>query len=190
MWWNSDSLTHFTSKITFRYFQSNLNTLFLFFITFRWPQIQFFRKFCGVNNSLKVRFIAPHWQNSFPPSQSQDPQICDIASSSNIFENLKFSKMFDDSMLRIRGSCSCDWEGWRLEWWKLRQKNWRLRSRPAFLWHLPTFSRTGWRSRSASFDMIQSFGLSSTPGFLSLSTRPLGQAAHQFGRATCSVDAA
>ncbi len=27
-------------------------------------------------------------------SQSQDPRICDIASSSNSFENLKFSKMF------------------------------------------------------------------------------------------------
>ncbi len=47
-----------------------------------------------------------------PPSQLQDPRICDIASLSNIFENLKFSKMFDeDAISRIRGSCDCDGEG-------------------------------------------------------------------------------
>ncbi len=45
------------------------------------------------------------------------------------------------------------------------KKNQRLRSRPAFLWHLPSFNQTGWRSRSVSFDVIKSFGLSSTPSF-------------------------
>ncbi len=46
-----------------------------------------------------------------PPSQLQGPRICDIASSFNIFENLKFTKMFnEDAISRIRGSCDCD--GW------------------------------------------------------------------------------
>ncbi len=44
-----------------------------------------------------------------PPSQLQDPRIRDIASSSNIFENFKFSKMLDkDAISWIWGSCDCD----------------------------------------------------------------------------------
>ncbi len=66
------------------------------------------------------------------------------------------------------------------------KKNLRLQSHPAFLWHLQTFSRTRWWSRSASFNVIKPLGLSSTLGFLSRLTKPL----HRFGRATCSVDAA
>ncbi len=102
--------------------------------------------------------------------------------------NFKFSKMLDeDTILRIQGSCNCDWEEWgRREWWKLRLKKSRLWSWPAFLWCLPTFTRTGWQRRSVSFDMIKLLGLSSTPGFLSRSAKPL----HRFGRATCRVDAA
>ncbi len=47
-----------------------------------------------------------------PPSQLQDPRIRNIASSSNIFEYLKFSKTFEeDAISRIRGSCDCD-GGW------------------------------------------------------------------------------
>ncbi len=53
----------------------------------------------------------------------------------------------------------------------------RLRSRPAFLWRLPTFNQTGWQNRSALFYMIKPIGLSSTRGILSCSTRPLDQAA-------------
>ncbi len=45
------------------------------------------------------------------------------------------------------------------------QKNQRLRSWPDFLWRLPTFSRTGWRSRSASFEAIKPLSLSSAPAF-------------------------
>ncbi len=57
------------------------------------------------------------------------------------------------------------------------QKNRRLRSRSTFLWRLPTFSRTGWQSRLASFDAIKPLGLSSTPGLLSCSTRLVNQVA-------------
>ncbi len=46
-----------------------------------------------------------------PPSQSQDPRIHDIASSSNTFENFKFSKILnEDAISRIRESCDCDGE--------------------------------------------------------------------------------
>ncbi len=88
----------------------------------------------------------------------------------------KFPKMFDeDSISRIRGSCDC--EGGGEEWMtKIAVKKIRLQSRPAFLWHLPTFSQTGWRSRLTSIDTIKPLGLSSTPGLLSCSTRQLGQA--------------
>ncbi len=44
--------------------------------------------------NVSLIFSAAIFVTQFPPSQSQDPRICDIASSSNIFENLKFSKMF------------------------------------------------------------------------------------------------
>ncbi len=56
------------------------------------------------------RFFWPWFlSSSFPPSQSQNHRIRNIASSSNIFENLKFSKMFDeDAISRIRGSGDCD----------------------------------------------------------------------------------
>ncbi len=57
------------------------------------------------------------------------------------------------------------------------RKNWRLLSWSAFLWRLPTFNQTGWRSRSASFDAIKPLGLSSTLGLLCCSTRPFGQVA-------------
>ncbi len=54
-------------------------------------------------------FLAKIFVTQFPLSQSQDPQIRDIASSSNIFENLKFSKMFDeDAISPIRGYYDCD----------------------------------------------------------------------------------
>ncbi len=53
----------------------------------------------------------------------------------------------------------------------------RLQSQPAFLWRLPTFSQTGWRSRLASFDVIKLLGLSSKHEYLSSSTRLLGQVA-------------
>ncbi len=40
------------------------------------------------------------------PSQSQDPRIRNIVSSSNIFENFKFSKMLDENAIsQIPGSC-------------------------------------------------------------------------------------
>ncbi len=84
---------------------------------------------------FRLRFSS----TKFPPSQSQDPRICDIASSTNSFENLKFSncltktqyrkfegpaivmgkfpKMFDkDSISRIRGS-SEDCNGGGVCWW-------------------------------------------------------------------------
>ncbi len=55
-------------------------------------------------------FSAAIFVTQLLPSQLLDPRIHDIASSSNIFENLKFSKMFDeDAILQIRGSC--DWDG-------------------------------------------------------------------------------
>ncbi len=48
----------------------------------------------------------------FPPSQSQDPRIHDIVSSSNIFENLDFFYMLDeDAISWIRVSCNCDGGG-------------------------------------------------------------------------------
>ncbi len=44
--------------------------------------------------------------NSPSQSQSQDPRIHGMVSSSNIFENFKFSKMSEEkSILRIQGSC-------------------------------------------------------------------------------------
>ncbi len=52
-----------------------------------------------------------------PPSQAQDNRICDIASSSNIFENFKFSKMLDkDAISRI-------WEFWDCDGGKLDDEN-------------------------------------------------------------------
>ncbi len=64
--------------------------------------------------SLKIcfQFFWSQFSSSnLPPLQSQGPRIRDIASSSEIFENLKFSKMFDeDAILRIRRSC--DWDVW------------------------------------------------------------------------------
>ncbi len=72
------------------------------------------------------RFFRPRFSSpNFPPSQSQDFRIRDIASSSKIFENLKFSKILDeDTISRIRGVCSCDGGGEeeRSRWWKLRPK--------------------------------------------------------------------
>ncbi len=57
------------------------------------------------------------------------------------------------------------------------KKNRRRRSRLAFLWHLPPFSQTRWRTRSTSFDAIKPLGLSSTLDLLSCSTGPLSQVA-------------
>ncbi len=62
--------------------------------------------------NISLIFSAVIFVTQFPPLQSQDPRLCDIASSSNIFENLKFSKMFDeDAISQIRGSCDCDGGG-------------------------------------------------------------------------------
>ncbi len=85
--------------------------------------------------------------------------------------------MFDeDAILRIRLFCESDWGGGRMT--KIgAEKNHRLRNRSAFLWCLPTFSRTGWRSRSALFHAIKPLCLRSTLGLLSCSTRPFGQVA-------------
>ncbi len=48
-----------------------------------------------------------------PPSQFQDNQIRDIASSSNIFEHFKFSKMLEEETIsQISGFCDCDVENW------------------------------------------------------------------------------
>ncbi len=92
------------------------------------------------------------------------------------FWEFKILKLFDeDAISQIRGSCNCDGKG-GVDDKNCGQKNQRIRSRPAFLWRLQTFSRTGWWSRSASFDTIKPFGLLSTPGFLSCSTRPLSRA--------------
>ncbi len=129
--------------------------------------------------------------NQFLPSQLQDPQICDIVSSSNIFENLFL--IFSSMIFVIQFGPSNSWLWWGEGEWMAKiavGKNRKLWSRPAFLWCLRTFSRTGWRSQSASFDVIKPLGLSSTPGFLICSTRPLDQATPpiwlgdlQFGRA-------
>ncbi len=67
-----------------------------------------FSIFLAAVRFFRLRFSSPN----FPLSQSQDPRIRDIVSSSNIFENLKFSKVFDeDAMSRIWGYCDCDGEG-------------------------------------------------------------------------------
>ncbi len=98
--------------------------------------------------NVSLIFSAAIFVAQFSTSQSQDSQIRYIVSSSNIFENLKFSKMFvRDTISRIRGSCDCDWRGWMTK--IAAEKNQRLRSwLVAFLWCLLPFSRTGWRSRS------------------------------------------
>ncbi len=80
---------------------------------------------------LVFNFFQPQFSSSTPPplphkkkSQSQDPQIRNIATSSNIFENSKFSKMLDkDAILQIQGSCDCD--GGKLDDKNRGQKNWK-----------------------------------------------------------------
>ncbi len=177
-WWKSQPKK---SNLHFRFFWRDFRYPSKILRWLRW------RGECGwlgdKNRDWKNRidvfnFFWPQFlSSSFPPSQSQDPQICDIASSSNIFENLKFSKMFDkDAIPRIRRSCNCGGVG---EWITkiVAEKNRRLRSRSAFLWRLPPLSQTGWWSRSAFFDTIKLLSLSYTPELLSCSTRPLGQVA-------------
>ncbi len=87
--------------------------------------------------------------------------------------------MFDvNAISRNRESCDCDGVGGGERMTKIvAEKNRRLRTRSAFLWCLQPFSRTGWRSQSASFNVIKPLGLSSTPGLLSCLTMPLGRVA-------------